>query len=57
MNRYSMIIQWSDEDQLFLVTKNPGCDRIGSRQEWKKCPMSHALSNNTLPAPQVRRVF
>ena len=28
MNRYSMIIQWSDEDQLFLVTIPEFCDRV-----------------------------
>lgn len=26
MSRYSMIIQWSDEDQLFLVTIPEFCD-------------------------------
>lgn len=28
MNRYSMIIQWSDEDQLFLVTIPEFSDRV-----------------------------
>lgn len=28
MNRYSMIIQWSDEDQLFLVTIPEFGDRV-----------------------------
>ncbi|MBD1927616.1 type II toxin-antitoxin system HicB family antitoxin [Trichocoleus sp. FACHB-90] len=28
MNRYSMVIQWSDEDQLFLVTIPEFCDRV-----------------------------
>ncbi len=28
MNRYSMVIQWSDEDQLFLVTIPEFGDRV-----------------------------
>lgn len=28
MNQYSMIIQWSDEDQLFLVTIPEFSDRV-----------------------------
>ena len=28
MNRYSMVIQWSDEDQLFLVTIPEFSDRV-----------------------------
>jgi predicted RNase H-like HicB family nuclease len=28
MNRYSMILQWSDEDQLFLVTIPEFADRV-----------------------------
>ena len=28
MNRYSMIVQWSDEDQLFLVTIPEFADRV-----------------------------
>ncbi|MHC5821279.1 MAG: type II toxin-antitoxin system HicB family antitoxin [Nostoc sp.] len=28
MNRYTMIIQWSDEDQLFLVTIPEFSDRV-----------------------------
>ena len=28
MNRYSMIIQWSDEDQLFLVTIPEFSERV-----------------------------
>ncbi|MBE9140220.1 type II toxin-antitoxin system HicB family antitoxin [Nodosilinea sp. LEGE 07088] len=28
MNRYSMIIQWSDEDQLFLVTIPEFAERV-----------------------------
>jgi predicted RNase H-like HicB family nuclease len=28
MNQYSMIIQWSDEDQLFLVTIPEFADRV-----------------------------
>ncbi|MBD2506153.1 MULTISPECIES: type II toxin-antitoxin system HicB family antitoxin [unclassified Nostoc] len=28
MNRYSMILQWSDEDQLFLVTIPEFGDRV-----------------------------
>ncbi|MEH1933493.1 MAG: type II toxin-antitoxin system HicB family antitoxin [Nostoc sp.] len=28
MNRYTMIIQWSDEDQLFLVTIPEFADRV-----------------------------
>lgn len=28
MNRYSMIVQWSDEDQLFLVTIPEFSDRV-----------------------------
>lgn len=28
MNRYSMIVQWSDEDQLFLVTITEFADRV-----------------------------
>ena len=28
MNRYSMVVQWSDEDQLFLVTIPEFADRV-----------------------------
>jgi predicted RNase H-like HicB family nuclease len=28
MNRYSMIVQWSDEDQLFLITIPEFVDRV-----------------------------
>ena len=28
MNRYSMVVQWSDEDQLFLVTIPEFVDRV-----------------------------
>ena len=28
MNQYSMIVQWSDEDQLFLVTIPEFADRV-----------------------------
>jgi predicted RNase H-like HicB family nuclease len=28
MNRYSMIVQWSDEDQLFLITIPEFADRV-----------------------------
>ena len=28
MNRYSMVIQWSDEDQLFLVTIPEFAERV-----------------------------
>jgi len=28
MNRYSMIVQWSDEDRLFLVTIPEFADRV-----------------------------
>ncbi len=28
MSRYSMIVQWSDEDQLFLVTIPEFTDRV-----------------------------
>lgn len=28
MNRYSMVVQWSDEDQLFLVTIPEFSDRV-----------------------------
>ncbi|MEH2058283.1 MAG: type II toxin-antitoxin system HicB family antitoxin [Nostoc sp.] len=28
MNRYSMILQWSDEDQLFLITIPEFADRV-----------------------------
>lgn len=28
MSRYSMIVQWSDEDGLFLVTIPEFCDRV-----------------------------
>ncbi|MDQ2098015.1 MAG: hypothetical protein QQW96_10250 [Tychonema bourrellyi B0820] len=37
MSRYSMIVQWSDEDGLFLVTIPEFCDRIGSYQSTGCC--------------------
>ena len=64
VKRYSMLIQWSDTDQVYIVTvpELPGCRTHGSSYEEaiqqgqdaiESWIMAALADNDPIPAPQV----
>ena len=67
MNRYEIIIYWSDEDQAFIaeVPELPGCMAHGSTHEEVLVNIKSAMElwietakefNDPIPAPKGRRL-
>ncbi|HSP69653.1 MAG TPA: type II toxin-antitoxin system HicB family antitoxin [Bryobacteraceae bacterium] len=68
MNKYEVIIYWSDEDQAFVaeVPELPGCAAHGSSQEAALASAQEAIrlwvdtakeSGEPIPAPKGRRLI